>query len=133
MVRQLHSPSWPKVQKDPGHERQAPYMFGVDWNDPQTLWLNLTNFALCIATLAALGAFTYGLLGDLVTLRKRSKVMDNAGDEMRNRNLVGAGTGAHLMPVQGLGLTMADGGEPVQEAEKPQPGKGSELKPRKTE
>jgi len=106
-------------------------MFGVDWNDPQTLWLNLTNFALGIATLAALGAFTYGLLGDLVTLRKRSKVMDNLGDEVRN--LVGAGTGAHLMPVQGLGLTMADGGEPVQEAEKPQPGKGSELKPRKTE
>ncbi len=117
--------------KDPGHERQASYMFGVDWNDPQTLWLNVTNFALGIATLAALGAFTYGLLGDLVTLRKRSKVTDKLGDDLRQ--FAGAGTGAHLMPVQGLGLTMADGGEPVRPAEDSKPGTGPALKPRKTE
>lgn len=106
-------------------------MFGLDWNDPQTLWLNVTNLALGIATLAALGAFTYGLLGDLVSLRKRSRVMENLGDEMGH--LVGAGTGAHLMPVQGLGLTMADGGEPLPVAEEPKPGTSDELKPRKTE
>lgn len=106
-------------------------MFGLDWNDPQTLWLNVTNLALGIATLAALGAFTYGLLGDLVTLRKRSRVTENLGDDMRH--LVGAGTGAHLMPVHGLGLTMADGGEPVERAEEPKPGTGADSKPRKTE
>ncbi len=83
MVRQLHLPRWPQVYNSPGHERQAFHMFGVDWNDPQALWLNLTNLALGIATLAALGVFTYGLLGDLVTLRKRSRVMDKLGDEMR--------------------------------------------------
>ena len=30
-------------------------MFGIDWGNSQTLWLNLTNLALGIVTLLALG------------------------------------------------------------------------------
>ena len=28
-------------------------MFGVNWSDPQTLWLNITNLALGVVTLSA--------------------------------------------------------------------------------
>jgi|APIni6443716594_1056825.scaffolds.fasta_scaffold630367_2 hypothetical protein len=84
----------------------------VNWNDPQALWLNLTNLALGLATLAAVGVFLYGVVGDLAVLRKRSKAAHPAGEELRR--FAGAGSPAHLMPVDGLGLTMADGGEPVE-------------------
>lgn len=103
-------------------------MFGVDWNNSQTLWLNVTNLALGIATLLAFGVLAYGLFGDLLAMRKRSNVMGKLDEELRN--LVGAGSGAHLMPVEGMGLTMADGGEPLPPA-KADPAPSKVFKPRK--
>ena len=104
-------------------------MFGVDWNNPQTLWLNVTNLALGVATLLALGALAYGLFGDLLAMRKRSRVMGKLDAELRH--LVGAGSGAHLMPVEGMGLTMADGGEPLPPKPKADPQPSTVFKPRK--
>ncbi len=103
-------------------------MFGVDWSNSQTLWLNITNLGLGIATVLALGVLAYGLFGDLVAMRKRSHVMGKLDEDLRN--LVGAGSGAHLMPVEGMGLTMADGGEPVPPAAKPAPPPSKVFKPR---
>lgn len=105
-------------------------MFGVDWSNSQTLWLNITNLALGIATVLALGALAYGLLGDLVAARKRSHAMQQMDGDLRN--LMGAGSGAHLMPVEGMGLTMADGGEPLPPATKAkrEPGPSKVFKPR---
>ena len=108
-------------------------MFGVDWSNSQTLWLNITNLALGIATVLALGALGYGLLGDLLAMRKRSHAMGEMDGHMRD--LMGAGSGAHLMPVEGMGLTMADGGEPLPNAAKPEaepsPAPAQVFKPRK--
>jgi len=104
-------------------------MFGVDWSNSQTLWLNVTNLALGIATVLALGVLAYGLFGDLLAMRRRSHVMGKMDEELRN--LVGAGSGAHLMPVEGMGLTMADGGEPMPPAAKPDPAPSKVFKPRK--
>jgi hypothetical protein len=83
----------------------------VNWNDPQSLWLNVTNLALGLVTLAAVGVFMYGVIGDLAVLRKRFKATSRQPGEVGQ--FAGAGSMAHIMPVHGLGLTMADGGEPV--------------------
>lgn len=75
-------------------------MLDVDWNDPETLWLNITNAALGIVTLAALlsvlGAAAVELCG---RLKKRfAKARD-----------------FRTLYVPDLGLTMADGGEKIDE------------------
>lgn len=102
-------------------------MFGVDWSNPQTQWLNIINLALGLATVLALGALAYGLLGDFVAIRRRARAMGKLDGEMRE--LVGAGSGAHLMPVAGMGLTMADGGEPLADGQA-KPGQSPVFKPR---
>ena len=104
-------------------------MFGVDWGNSQTLWLNITNLGLGIATLLAFGVLGYGLFGDLLAMRKRSHAMAKMDGHLRD--LMGAGSGAHMMPVEGMGLTMADGGEPLPQAEKPAPPPSKVFKPRK--
>ena len=104
-------------------------MFGVDWSNPQTLWLNVTNLALGLATVAALGVLAYGLFGDLLAARKRSAAMAKMDGQLRE--FMGAGSAAHLMPVEGMGLTMADGGEPLPSSDKPEPAPSKVFKPRK--
>lgn len=77
-------------------------MFGVDWNDPQTMWLNVANLALGLATLACVGLLAYSVGAELLAgLKRRFAVQDS-----------------HTFEVAELGLTMADGGEALPE-EKP--------------
>ena len=67
-----------------------------DISDPKTLWLNLTNIALGLVTVVCLI-----LIGKAAWADARSragKVVDTALD-------------SHAYTVDGLGLTMADGGE----------------------
>ena len=67
-----------------------------DISDPKTLWLNLTNIALGLVTLVCLVLIGKAIWGDL---RARiRKTADGAVD-------------SHAYTVAGLGLTMADGGE----------------------
>jgi hypothetical protein len=82
-------------------------MFGVNWSDPQTLWLNLTNLALGVVTLAAVLVLVCGIGRELVLRRRKANALDA---EMRA--ILGA-TPDHMLSVPGLGLTMADGGEPL--------------------
>jgi hypothetical protein len=35
-------------------------MFGVNWNDPQTLWLNYTNLGLGLVVVACIAVVAYG-------------------------------------------------------------------------
>ncbi|OGG44021.1 MAG: hypothetical protein A3F84_27835 [Candidatus Handelsmanbacteria bacterium RIFCSPLOWO2_12_FULL_64_10] len=81
-------------------------MFDVDWSDPETLWLNITNAALGIVTLAALlsvlGAAAVELCGRL------KKHLARARD-------------FRTLRVPDLGLTMADGGEKIDEKDAPPP------------
>ena len=67
------------------------------WNNPETLWLNVTNFALagvCVVAWLALSA----TIGYELLVRRRRAAVAVADD--------------HTFMVPGLGLTMADGGEP---------------------
>lgn len=71
-------------------------MFGIDFFDPQTLWLNITNLGLGIITLLCVGAVAWGVTQDLV---------------LRWWNAPAAELDDHAFAVPGLGMTMADGGK----------------------
>jgi len=74
----------------------------TNWSDPQTLWLNITNLALGVVTLAALAVFAAAIGRELLARRRRARDLDHLDVEMQ-----------HMMHVPELGWTMADGGEPV--------------------
>jgi len=93
-------------------------MFGINWSDPQTLWLNVTNLALGVVTLLAVLLVAAGIAHELVLRRRRARQM--AGLDVEMVALLGGST--HSLPVPGLGLTMADGGEPLMPPGKDAPG-----------
>lgn len=103
-------------------------MFGVDWSNSETLWLNLTNLGLGLIVLACLAVVTRALLSDL---RERSKFrLRVSGMDREVKDLLSG----HVMPTPELGLLMADGGEPVEEEgkaprKKSAPKGGSAQKP----
>jgi hypothetical protein len=78
-------------------------VFGVDWSDPATLELNLTNLLLGILTLACIAFFIWSIA--LETFRSVKRAAVTQQDD-------------HMIAVPGLGLTMADGGEKIEDAEK---------------
>ena len=78
-------------------------MFSVNWSDPQTLWLNITNAALGAVVLICVLVLAAGVVQEL-RLRARRR----AGQPTPIR-----AAGDHAFDVPGLGLTMADGGESV--------------------
>jgi hypothetical protein len=81
-------------------------MFGVDWSDPQTLWLNITNLVLGMVVAICLAVVGFGVLQEIaLRLRKRRPVADLDGEM---RKLMADGHAMHLPEV---GMTMADGGE----------------------
>ena len=79
----------------------------VDWTDPETFWLNVTNALLGLVTIAALALFIGALFIDV-------------WEKVRQRALAWFGGEPHAMVVPGLGATMADGGERKDEARKKQ-------------
>ena len=85
-------------------------MFGIDWNNPDTLWLNLTNVVLGVVTLLALLGLAGAVGWEYVLRRRRAREMSGIDTELRN--LIHEGS-PYSLPVPGLGLTMADGGEVV--------------------
>jgi len=85
-------------------------MAGENW----TMWLNITNFALGIVTLVALLVVFFAVGWDLLVRkvgRAPVQVDWNHLDADLKALLPG---GSHTMSVPGLGLTMADGGEPTE-------------------
>ncbi len=75
------------------------------WSNPEALWLNLTNAALGLVVLVCCGIVTVSIVKELVA------------------RLV-ARRETHAFHVAGLGLTMADGGEPVKPESDEAPEKG---------
>jgi hypothetical protein len=78
-------------------------MFGIDWSDPQTYWLNLTNLFLGIVTVLAFAGVAYSVVRELVTRRLAAHAKQED-------------THAFFDPE--LGFTMADGGEPEKKDKK---------------
>ena len=81
-------------------------MFGIDWNNPQTLWLNLTNLGLGIAALVCVAAVAWNVVREVIEQRQKSSAVDRELKTMLS-------TQGHAMNLPDLGWTMADGGEPV--------------------
>lgn len=92
-------------------------MFGIDWNDPQTWWLNITNLGLGLLTVAAFAAIAYTVILDVLAKRRAA-----AADRHEALNTVPLGQERHVFHSPELGLTMADGGEPEPPAHSPQAG-----------
>ena len=90
-------------------------MAGENW----TMWLNITNFALGIVTLIALLVVFFAVGWDLLV----RKVGRTPAVDLRNfdADLKALLHGSHSLSVPELGLTMADGGEPIE----PSAGKAS--------
>jgi hypothetical protein len=106
-------------------------MFGVSWNDPQTLWLNIINLSLGLVTLVCIAAIGYGVFQDV-----RERLRKRASARLIDREVVALGSryGGHMFDMPGLGLTMADGGEPQEKpAQSPKaPPKAPAKTPRKS-
>lgn len=81
-------------------------MLDLEWSDPQTLWLNITNAVLGIVTIVALAAVLGSVAVEVYGRLKKGAV--KAAD-------------SHTLRVSDLGLTMADGGEEVDESGAPSP------------
>ena len=84
-------------------------MFRIDWGNSQTLWLTLTNLALGIVTLLALVVVGFGVAQEVLAKRRRARELAGMDEEVR-----------HLLHVPELGLTMADGGEPLPDPNAPE-------------
>jgi hypothetical protein len=69
-----------------------------DFGDPRTVWLNATNVILGLVTLACLVLLGKALIDEMRVRRARKARISDAD---------------HIYAVEGLGVTMADGGEKV--------------------
>ena len=84
-------------------------------NDPSTYWLTLTNIGLGVVVLICCAAVLIGVLQE-VAARHRKRAAASALDR-EVADLTGAYTGGHVFDLPRLGVTMADGGEPVSKKE----------------
>jgi hypothetical protein len=79
-------------------------------SDPATYWLTVTNIALGVVTLICCAAVALGIFQELAAKRRRSSAMSQIDHEVAD--LVASYDG-HAFNVPNLGLTMADGGDPI--------------------
>jgi len=78
-------------------------------NDPSTYWLTFTNAALGIVVLICCIAVGVGIVQEIAARRKKARAMDRELND-----LVAAFDDGHAFHVPSLGVTMADGGEPLE-------------------
>jgi hypothetical protein len=84
-------------------------------SDPSATWLNIMNISLGLVVLICCAAVALGVLQELAARRRKRASASQLDRELNE--LIGS-CGGHAFHVPGLGLTMADGGEPVSEKEK---------------
>lgn len=77
-------------------------------------WLNVTNIGLAVVVFAALFAVAGGILRHLVFGHKRTSDAADTEGELRG---VLDGMAAHSLHMPELGVTMADGGEPLEQSQ----------------
>lgn len=85
-----------------------------DWitSDPDTMWLNITNVVLGLSVIACVAVGITGFARDVIAqARERARTRQTFVYD------------PHSMMIPELGLTMADGGEPVSEKDQ-KPKKG---------
>lgn len=71
-----------------------------DWSDPNTFWLNITDIVLGIVTLACMA-----FVGQAAFREVYARLAERLPARLHQDS--------HALALPELGLTMADGGEPV--------------------
>jgi hypothetical protein len=79
-------------------------------NDPSTYWLSVMNIVLGLVVLVCCGALVVGVLQEIAARRRKRAELSALDREVSD--LV-ASYDSHAFDVPGLGMTMADGGDPV--------------------
>jgi ABC-type lipoprotein release transport system permease subunit len=82
-------------------------VFSINWNDPQTFWLNVTNLALGVVVLICMLVMAVGIAQELYARARKRATQPTAIDSARRA------ADDHVYITPELGLTMADGGEPL--------------------
>lgn len=77
----------------------------VDTMDPETTWLNLTNAVLGLVTLVCLFVVIYAAAKEAI-------------DRWVVKGRIPVESDTHAFHIEDLGITMADGGEPVDEQQR---------------
>jgi hypothetical protein len=80
-------------------------------NDPSTYWLTFTNAALGVVVLVCCIAVGIGIVQEVAAKRKKARAISKLDREVTD--LVAAFQDGHAFHVPTLGVTMADGGEPI--------------------
>ncbi|MEO8597910.1 MAG: hypothetical protein ABI759_31610 [Candidatus Solibacter sp.] len=84
-------------------------------SDPSTYWLTITNAALGVVVLICCFAVGIGVFQEIVAKRKKAAQLNKLDREVSD--LVASFRDGHAFPIPGLGVTMADGGEPFRKEE----------------
>ncbi len=84
-------------------------------SDPSTYWLTLTNAALGVVVLICCFAVAIGVVQELAARRKKRAAAAALDREVAD--LVASFQDGHAFHSPELGLTMADGGEPIDKKE----------------
>ena len=78
----------------------------LNWSDPDSAWLNITNLALGVVVVLCAAIMVVGIAYELIArARKRRRIEAELDRDMQLLN------DEHAFDSPGLGITMADGGE----------------------
>ena len=80
-------------------------------SDPSTYWLNFMNIGLGAVVVICCAAVAFGVVQELAARRKKRASISALDREVSDLLLTYDG---HVFDVPDLGVTMADGGEPVE-------------------
>jgi len=80
-------------------------------SDPSTLWLTITNAALGVVVLICCVAVAIGVVQEIAAKRKKASALSQIDREVSD--LVASFQDGHAFHLPELGITMADGGEPL--------------------
>ena len=81
-------------------------------SDPSTYWLTITNAALGVVVLICCFAVGIGVFQEILAKRRKAASMSTIDREVSD--LVASFDDGHAFHLPELGVTMADGGEPLE-------------------
>jgi hypothetical protein len=84
-------------------------------NDPSTYWLTVMNVALGVIVVVCCAVVAFGVAQEVVARRRKRAAA--AGIDREVSNMLAA-YDSHAFHSPELGLTMADGGEPLKKEER---------------